>query len=274
MPIVALLSAPPVTGIGDTSLSPPQSVRVQNHTMVTVRVTPSDDLRIVRVYQYVSGGWARMQGGRVVVGNGSGLAPVSRQLPLSSRAGAVCAVSESGTGTVQVALEPSYGPVEGDDPYTPADNDQWDWAGIVPETQAEALDLMAVKITELALGGGTDLTGVALLNGRAGGQVLCGGTGASQQLTLKGTSNAQAGEVVCDNPFRAPSVISPDITAGDLQLKSPPGRPAAHWAVVERPNHIEFRNVLTGAVYLYPGILRRCWSRLWSWLCYHFPFRL
>lgn len=88
---------------------------------------------------------------------------------------------------------------------------------------------------------GTLESNTARLTGRSGGQILCGGTGAGQTLTLRGSSNADAGTVIVPVPLTAQQ----GLTAGDLDLKDPNDPQGPWWRLREGKDGIHALNVRT-----------------------------
>lgn len=83
--------------------------------------------------------------------------------------------------------------------------------------------------------GGKAETDFALLNGRSGGQTLIGGTGASEKLTLRGSSNATAGTIETPDQIvstiavgTAPIVVTSTTECTNLNAAKVGGKSAAN----------------------------------------------
>lgn len=269
MPVVQLMSSSS-SSLGNTAASPPEALLTSTNTTASLIVTPTSGSRTVRLQQYLAGAWVDVLGGKVAVNYATSTLAKSVLSTISSTAGAVRAVSESGSGGVTVSIEVGYGTGDPEDPYSADDEALWtSLGGSVPETEAEAIDMLLDIVSELSADGSV---GTALLAGRAGGQSLHGGTGPGEDLTLAGSTDADAGSIICDTWLYAQN----GFTAGDLDLRKPgKGQPEAWWRIAEKPGHVQVENMLTGQKWEMAlrsaevGPIRRMWravmSRLPKW---------
>lgn len=88
-----------------------------------------------------------------------------------------------------------------------------EWLASAPDTEIEHSDLNGITT------GDAGHTQFALLAGRSGGQILAGGTLASENLTLSSTAHATKGSVITDSNFlpNAPSAIDLGEVGGEFR---------------------------------------------------------
>lgn len=154
MPTVQLMSSAS-SGLGSLATNPPEALLTSSNTTASLIVTPSSGTRTVRIQQYVAGTWIDVQGGTVAVDFAVSNLAKSVLVSINSAAGALRAVSATGTGGVSVIIEAGYGLGPGDDAYTPDNDELWTGlAGSIPETQREAIDALLTLIYGLGAGSG------------------------------------------------------------------------------------------------------------------------
>lgn len=127
--------------------------------------------------------------------------------------------------------------------------------------------------SEMGAGGVTDhgaLTGLsdddhtiyALLAGRSGGQILTGGTGSGDDLTLRSTTNATKGDIIL-NDQGGNIILGGATTASQLHFMEPSGSGTNYTAIVAQAQGGTITYTLPSAAST--GLLHNDGSNVWSW---------